>query len=53
MLSAAQPTAIRARLAELLAADGDQAGIEVHQEAGADWLADLVNKGPMFDPWPG
>ena len=50
VLSAAQLTAIRARLAELLAAEGDQAGIEVHQEAGADRLADLINKGAMFDP---
>jgi ectoine hydroxylase-related dioxygenase (phytanoyl-CoA dioxygenase family) len=48
VLSGGQLTAIRARLAELLAAEGDQAGIEVHQEAGADRLADLVNKGPMF-----
>ena len=48
VLSAGQLTAIRARLAELLAAEGDQAGIEVHQEAGADRLADLINKGPMF-----
>src|SRR6266699_3245262 len=48
VLSAGQLMAIRARLAELLAAEGDQAGIEVHQEAGADRLADLVNKGPMF-----
>ena len=50
MLSAAQLTAIRTRLAELLAAEGDQAGIEVHQEAGTDRLADLINKGVMFDP---
>ncbi len=48
VLSAEQVTAIRARLAELLAAEGDQAGIEVHQEGGADRLADLVNKGPLF-----
>ncbi len=48
VLSGGQLTAIRARLAELLAAEGDQAGIEVHQEAGADRLADLINKGPMF-----
>ena len=48
VLSAGQLAAIRVRLAELLAAEGDQAGIEVHQEAGADRLADLVNKGPMF-----
>ena len=50
VLSAGQLSQIRARLAELLAAEGDQAGIEVHQEAGADRLADLVNKGPMFQP---
>ena len=49
VLSAGQLTAIQARLAELLAAEGDQAGVEVHQEAGADRLADLINKGPMFD----
>ena len=49
VLSAGQVTAIRVRLAELLAAEGDQAGVEVHQEAGADRLADLINKGPMFD----
>jgi ectoine hydroxylase-related dioxygenase (phytanoyl-CoA dioxygenase family) len=48
VLSAVQVTAIRARLAELLAAEGDQAGIEVHQETGADRLADLINQGPMF-----
>jgi ectoine hydroxylase-related dioxygenase (phytanoyl-CoA dioxygenase family) len=50
VLSETQLTAIRARLAELLAAEGDQAGIEVHQEAGTDRLADLVNKGEMFRP---
>ena len=50
VLDGAQLEAIRARLAELLAAEGDQAGLEVHQEAGTDRLADLVNKGEMF--WP-
>ncbi len=50
VLSAGQLAAIRVRLAEVLPAEGDQAGIEVHQEAGADRLADLVNKGPMFQP---
>ena len=50
VLSAAQLTAIRTRLAELLEAEGDQAGLEVHQENGADRLADLPNKGAMFDP---
>jgi ectoine hydroxylase-related dioxygenase (phytanoyl-CoA dioxygenase family) len=37
------------RLADLLAEEGDQAGLEVHQEAGTDRLADLVNKDPVFD----
>ena len=50
ILDAAQLEAIRARLAELLAVEGDQAGLEVHQEAGTDRLADLVNKGEMFRP---
>jgi ectoine hydroxylase-related dioxygenase (phytanoyl-CoA dioxygenase family) len=40
---------MRARLAELLAAEGKRAGLEVHQEAGTDRLADLVNKDPVFD----
>jgi hypothetical protein len=50
VLDAAQLDAIRIRLAELLAAEGDQAGLEVHREAGTDRLSDLVNKGEMF--WP-
>jgi ectoine hydroxylase-related dioxygenase (phytanoyl-CoA dioxygenase family) len=50
VLSGAQLEAIRTRLAELLVAEGDQAGLEVHQEAGTNRLADLVNKGPMFEP---
>jgi len=50
VLSGAQVEAIRTRLAELLAAEGDRAGLEVHQEAGTDRLADLINKGEMF--WP-
>ena len=33
----------------MLAAEGDKAGLEVHQEAGTDRLADLVNKDPVFD----
>jgi ectoine hydroxylase-related dioxygenase (phytanoyl-CoA dioxygenase family) len=42
-------TVMRTRLAELLEEEGDQAGLEVHQEAGADRLADLVNKDPVFE----
>src|SRR6202011_5372470 len=49
VLDGPQVEAIRVRLAQLMAAEGDQAGIEVHQEAGTDRLADLVNKGSMFD----
>jgi hypothetical protein len=48
VLNGAQLEAIRVRLAELMAAEGDQTGIEVHQEGGTGRLADLVNKGEMF-----
>ena len=37
------------RLDELLEEEGDQAGIEVHQEEGTARLANLVNKDPMFE----
>jgi ectoine hydroxylase-related dioxygenase (phytanoyl-CoA dioxygenase family) len=40
---------LRDRAHELLLAEGDQAGIEVHQEAGTDRLSDLVNKGEVFE----
>jgi ectoine hydroxylase-related dioxygenase (phytanoyl-CoA dioxygenase family) len=49
ILGAGQLQAIRRRLAELSAAEGQRAGAEVHQEEGTDRLADLVNKGPVFD----
>jgi ectoine hydroxylase-related dioxygenase (phytanoyl-CoA dioxygenase family) len=49
ILSAQQLQVIRRRLGELSAAEGDQAGIEVHQEEGTDRLADLVNKDPVFE----
>lgn len=48
VLSAQQVEAIRQREAELLAAEGDRAGLEVHQEAGTNRLADLINKGTMY-----
>src|SRR5215472_11419959 len=48
VLSDGQAAAMRTRLAGLLAAEGNQAGIEMHQEAGTDRLADLVNKDPVF-----
>ena len=44
-----QTEAIRARCAELLAAEGIEAGREVHQEAGAPRLAALHHKGEEFD----
>jgi ectoine hydroxylase-related dioxygenase (phytanoyl-CoA dioxygenase family) len=37
------------RMAEITAAEGAEAGLEVHQEQGTDRLADLVNKDPMFE----
>lgn len=49
ILSQQQLAAFRSRVAELLEREGDQAGLEVHQEAGTDRLADLVNKDPVFD----
>lgn len=49
VLNAAQLDAIRARLDEILAEEGEAAGKEVHQEAGTERMADLVNKGPEFD----
>ena len=42
--------ALRARFEELCEAKGPQAGIEVDQESGTRRLADLVNKGEVFDP---
>ena len=49
VLSDEQVMRMRARMAELMAAEGDRAGLEVHQEAGTDRLADLVNKDPVFE----
>jgi ectoine hydroxylase-related dioxygenase (phytanoyl-CoA dioxygenase family) len=49
ILSPKQLELLRARVDELLAHEGGEAGREVHQEAGTDRLADLVNKDPMFD----
>src|ERR1700756_4858595 len=49
VLSGEQVMRMRDRLAELMAAEGDRAGMEVHQEAGTDRLADLINKDPVFE----
>lgn len=48
LLSPEQVEAIRARQEELLAEEGEQAGLEVHQEAGTDRLSDLINKGTVY-----
>jgi ectoine hydroxylase-related dioxygenase (phytanoyl-CoA dioxygenase family) len=40
---------LRWRTDELIALEGAEAGKEVHQEAGATRLSDLVNKDPVFD----
>jgi ectoine hydroxylase-related dioxygenase (phytanoyl-CoA dioxygenase family) len=46
----AEDAAALARLFDQLVTDeGDQAGLEAHQEQGADRLANLVDKDPMFD----
>ncbi len=37
------------RFDELVEAEGDQAGLEAHREAGTDRLANLVDKDPLFD----
>jgi ectoine hydroxylase-related dioxygenase (phytanoyl-CoA dioxygenase family) len=49
VLSAEEVSAINKRLAELTAAEGDRAGLEVHQEKGTDRLADLINKDELFE----
>lgn len=49
ILTPDQLASLRARVDELLWAEGDQAGTEFHQEAGTERLSDLVNKGPVFD----
>jgi ectoine hydroxylase-related dioxygenase (phytanoyl-CoA dioxygenase family) len=49
ILTPEQVQKLCARVDELIAAEGEDAGKEVHQEAGTDRLADLVNKGAIFD----
>ena len=49
ILTDGQIARFRARLDQLLQIEGEQAGKEVHQEAGTDRLADLVNKDALFD----
>lgn len=49
ILTPEEVSSLNKRLAELTAAEGNQAGLEVHQENGTDRLADLVNKDPKFE----
>lgn len=49
LLSRQQVQAIATRLEQLVAAEGDQAGLEAHQEAGATRLANLVDKDPLLE----
>jgi ectoine hydroxylase-related dioxygenase (phytanoyl-CoA dioxygenase family) len=49
ILSAAQIARMAQRTDELIALGGDEAGKEVHQEAGTTRLSDLVNKDPIFE----
>ncbi len=48
ILSNAQIEAIRTRLGELLTIEKENAGKEVHQEAGTARLSNLVDKGDVF-----
>ena len=57
LLSAAEVNAVNERIDELISMEGEDAGSELFdskyirhpKEAGADRLADLVNKGAIFD----
>lgn len=49
ILSKEQVESMRQRFDDLVNAEGDKAGLEVHQEAGTDRLSDLVNKDALFD----
>jgi len=49
LLTPGQLGNLRARVDELVQAEGDQAGTEFRQEPGAERLSDLVNKGAVFD----
>jgi ectoine hydroxylase-related dioxygenase (phytanoyl-CoA dioxygenase family) len=48
ILNPTEIESIRARLAELLTIEKENAGREVHQEAGTTRLANLVDKGDVF-----
>ncbi|HEY4702647.1 MAG TPA: hypothetical protein VIH64_12190, partial [Streptosporangiaceae bacterium] len=49
LLDPATVEAVVRRFDELVEAEGDQAGLEAHQEAGTARLANLADKDPLFD----
>jgi ectoine hydroxylase-related dioxygenase (phytanoyl-CoA dioxygenase family) len=49
LLTPGQVASLARRFDELVSEEGDQAGLEAHQEQGTDRLADLVDKDPLFD----
>jgi ectoine hydroxylase-related dioxygenase (phytanoyl-CoA dioxygenase family) len=49
VLSPEQVISMRKTFDDLVALEGDRAGLEVHQEEGTQRLADLINKDPIFD----
>jgi ectoine hydroxylase-related dioxygenase (phytanoyl-CoA dioxygenase family) len=49
LIDPATVEALVQRFDELIASEGDQAGLEAHREAGTDRLANLVDKDPLFD----
>ena len=49
ILTMEQVHQLGARADELVAEEGEAAGLEVHQEAGADRLSDLINKDARYD----
>jgi ectoine hydroxylase-related dioxygenase (phytanoyl-CoA dioxygenase family) len=49
LLSSDRVRRMKARFDQLVSEEGENAGKEVHQEAGTARLSDLVNKDPMFD----
>ena len=49
LLSPPQVQALATRLEEIANAEGDQAGLEAHQEAGTTRLANLADKDPLLE----
>ena len=49
IMNHAQVDALRTRFDELVEEEGENAGTEVHQEAGTNRLSNLVDKGEIFE----